>query len=74
MSSTTSSRLWKHDDRPNYAEERTPFSRSHAFSLSSFRFIVPAVAGSGILAANSVSFDSIGPQLKLLESMRNSAQ
>jgi hypothetical protein len=31
---------------------------------------VPAVAGSGLLAANSVSFDSIRPQLKLLESMR----
>ena len=32
---------------------------------------VPAVAGSGFLAANSVSFASIGPQLKLLESMRS---
>ena len=32
---------------------------------------VPAVAGSGLLTANSVSFDSIGPQMKLLESMRN---
>jgi phytoene dehydrogenase-like protein len=31
---------------------------------------VPAVAGSGFLAANSVSFDSIKPQLKLLEKMR----
>ncbi|KAG7359683.1 carotenoid isomerase [Nitzschia inconspicua] len=31
---------------------------------------VPAVAGSGILAANSVSFDSLGPQMKLLEKMR----
>ena len=33
---------------------------------------VPAVAGSGILAANSVSWDSIGPQMKLLKEMRNS--
>jgi len=31
---------------------------------------IPAVAGSGFLAANSVSFDSIGPQLKLLETYR----
>lgn len=31
---------------------------------------VPAVAGSGILAANSVSLDSIGPQMKLLKKMR----
>jgi hypothetical protein len=30
-----------------------------------------AVAGSGILAANSVSFDSIGPQMKLLKKMRS---
>jgi hypothetical protein len=34
---------------------------------------VPAVAGSGILAANSVSFDSLGPQMKLLEKMRMAA-
>jgi len=31
---------------------------------------VPAVAGSGILAAHSVSLDSIKPQLKLLESLK----
>jgi phytoene dehydrogenase-like protein len=31
---------------------------------------VPAVAGSGILAANSVSLDSIGKQLKLLEGLK----
>lgn len=31
---------------------------------------VPAVAGSGILAANSVSFDSLRPQMEFLESMR----
>jgi phytoene dehydrogenase-like protein len=30
---------------------------------------VPAVAGSGLLAANSVSFDSIQPQIKLLKTM-----
>jgi phytoene dehydrogenase-like protein len=30
---------------------------------------VPAVAGSGLLAANSVSFDSIRPQMKLLKTM-----
>ena len=30
---------------------------------------VPAVAGSGILAANSVSLDSIRPQMKLLQTM-----
>jgi len=30
---------------------------------------VPAVAGSGILAANSVSFDSLKPQLKLLQTL-----
>ena len=35
---------------------------------------VPAVAGSGLLAANSVSFDSIQPQMKLLESMRQKQQ
>ena len=33
-----------------------------------------AVAGSGILAANSVSFDSIGPQMELLKKMRSSAE
>eukprot|EP00536_Pseudo-nitzschia_multiseries_P008155 jgi/Psemu1/197380/e_gw1.203.82.1 len=32
---------------------------------------VPAVAGSGILAANSVSWDSIGPQMDLLKKMRS---
>jgi len=31
---------------------------------------VPAVAGSGFLTANSVSFDSLKPQLKLLETLR----
>ena len=31
---------------------------------------VPAVAGSGILAANSVSLDSLRPQLKLLERLK----
>ena len=31
---------------------------------------VPAVAGSGILAANSVSIDSLGPQLKLLKMLK----
>jgi phytoene dehydrogenase-like protein len=31
---------------------------------------VPAVAGSGLLAANSVSFDSIKPQIELLKSMQ----
>jgi phytoene dehydrogenase-like protein len=30
---------------------------------------VPAVAGSGLLAANSVSFDSIKPQMELLKTM-----
>jgi phytoene dehydrogenase-like protein len=30
---------------------------------------VPAVAGSGLLAANSVSFDSIKPQIELLKTM-----
>jgi phytoene dehydrogenase-like protein len=34
---------------------------------------VPAVAGSGLLTANSVSFDSIQPQIKLLEKMRSDA-
>lgn len=33
---------------------------------------VPAVAGSGILAANSVDWDSIGPQMELLKKMRSS--
>jgi len=32
---------------------------------------VPAVAGSGFLTANSVSFDSLKPQIEMLESMRN---
>ena len=32
---------------------------------------VPAVAGSGLLTANSVSLDSIQPQLKLLEKLRS---
>ena len=31
---------------------------------------VPAVAGSGIIAANSISFDSLQPQLKMLEEFR----
>ena len=31
---------------------------------------VPAVAGSGILAANSISLDSVQPQLKLLEKLK----
>lgn len=31
---------------------------------------VPAVAGSGLLAANSVSFDSLKPQLQLLETLK----
>lgn len=31
---------------------------------------VPAVAGSGILAANSVSLDSVIPQMKLLKELR----
>jgi phytoene dehydrogenase-like protein len=31
---------------------------------------IPAVAGSGILAANSVSLDSLRPQLKLLEGLK----
>lgn len=35
---------------------------------------VPAVAGSGILAANSVSFDSIGPQMRLLKKMRETVE
>lgn len=35
---------------------------------------VPAVAGSGILAANSVSLDSLGPQLKLLERLKQKAK
>mmetsp|Transcript_9626 Transcript_9626/g.10694 ORF Transcript_9626/g.10694 Transcript_9626/m.10694 type:complete len:619 (+) Transcript_9626:60-1916(+) len=35
---------------------------------------VPAVAGSGILAANSISLDSIWPQMKLLEKMRSRAE
>jgi len=34
---------------------------------------VPAVAGSGILAANSVSLDSLRPQLKLLERLKQKA-
>jgi len=33
---------------------------------------VPAVAGSGLLAAHSVSFDSIGGQLKVLEKLKES--
>ena len=32
---------------------------------------VPAVAGSGLLAANSVSFDSIKPQMEVLKSLQN---
>mmetsp|Transcript_26822 Transcript_26822/g.58177 ORF Transcript_26822/g.58177 Transcript_26822/m.58177 type:complete len:593 (-) Transcript_26822:1596-3374(-) len=32
---------------------------------------VPAVAGSGILAANSVSLESVGPQLKLLNTLKS---
>ena len=32
---------------------------------------VPAVAGSGILAANSVSFDSLKPQLDLLKTLKS---
>ena len=32
---------------------------------------VPAVAGSGILAANSVSLESVGPQLKLLDTLKS---
>jgi phytoene dehydrogenase-like protein len=32
---------------------------------------VPAVAGSGLLAANSVSFDSIKPQMQLLKALQN---
>mmetsp|Transcript_9015 Transcript_9015/g.11711 ORF Transcript_9015/g.11711 Transcript_9015/m.11711 type:complete len:587 (-) Transcript_9015:109-1869(-) len=32
---------------------------------------VPAVAGSGLLTANSVSLDSIQPQLKVLENLKN---
>ena len=32
---------------------------------------VPAVAGSGLLAANSVSFDSVGPQMKLLKALQS---
>jgi phytoene dehydrogenase-like protein len=32
---------------------------------------VPAVAGSGILAANSVSLDSLRPQLEVLEKLKN---
>jgi len=35
---------------------------------------VPAAAGSGILAANSVSLDSIVPQMKLLKKMRISSE
>jgi len=31
----------------------------------------PAVAGSGLLAANSVSFDSIKPQMEVLKALRN---
>mmetsp|Transcript_17619 Transcript_17619/g.31805 ORF Transcript_17619/g.31805 Transcript_17619/m.31805 type:complete len:204 (-) Transcript_17619:58-669(-) len=31
---------------------------------------VPAVSGSGLLTANSVSFDSIIPQMKMLESLK----
>ena len=31
---------------------------------------VPAVAGSGLIAANSVSLDSIGKQLELLETLK----
>lgn len=31
---------------------------------------VPAVAGSGLLAANSVSFDSIKPQMQMLEKLK----
>lgn len=32
---------------------------------------VPAVSGSGVIAANSISFDSIRPQMKVLEMLRN---
>jgi phytoene dehydrogenase-like protein len=32
---------------------------------------VPAVAGSGLLAANSVSFDSIKPQMQVLKALQN---
>ena len=32
---------------------------------------MPAVAGSGLLAANSVSFDSIKPQMEMLKAMQN---
>ena len=39
-----------------------------------FLIVRIAVAGSGILAANSVSFDSIGPQMKLLKKMRETAE
>jgi phytoene dehydrogenase-like protein len=32
---------------------------------------VPAVAGSGLLAANSVSFDSIKPQMEVIKAIQN---
>jgi phytoene dehydrogenase-like protein len=35
---------------------------------------VPAVAGSGLLAANSVSLDSLKPQLQVLEKLRQKCQ
>ena len=41
-------------------------------TISMLPFIELAVAGSGILAANSVSLDSVGPQIKLLKKMRSS--
>ena len=49
----------------------TPVQRLLVCGDSTFPGIgVPAVAGSGILAANSVSWDSLGPQLELLAKMR----
>jgi phytoene dehydrogenase-like protein len=34
---------------------------------------VPAVSGSGLLSAHSISIDSLGPQLKMLETLRRTS-
>lgn len=49
----------------------TPIKRLLACGDSCFPGIgVPAVAGSGLLTANSVSFDSIGPQMEVLRTLQ----
>jgi len=50
----------------------TPIKKLLATGDSTFPGIgVPAVAGSGMLSAHSISMDSLKPQLKMLERLRN---